>query len=91
VFALTPNGLELREVAPGIDIERDILAQMDFKPIVINEPGLMDARIFGHEPQQFEPNRLRLAAGPCLRVCYSSSRSNFLSRFQICKPCRSIT
>ena len=34
VFRLTPSGLELIEVAPGIDIERDILAHMDFAPIV---------------------------------------------------------
>ena len=34
VFQLTPGGLELIEVAPGIDIERDILAHMDFKPII---------------------------------------------------------
>ena len=34
VFELTPDGLELIEVAPGIDIERDILAQMDFMPII---------------------------------------------------------
>src|SRR5262249_50353578 len=46
VFGLTGIGLELREVAPGIDIERDILGQMDFKPIISDEPVLMDARIF---------------------------------------------
>jgi propionate CoA-transferase len=34
VFALSADGLELNEVAPGIDVERDILAQMDFRPIV---------------------------------------------------------
>jgi propionate CoA-transferase len=45
VFRLTPNGLELLEVAPGIDIDRDILAHMDFKPI-IRHPRAMDARIF---------------------------------------------
>ena len=32
VFVLTPDGLELSEVAPGVDIERHILSQMDFKP-----------------------------------------------------------
>jgi propionate CoA-transferase len=45
VFKLTPKGLELIEVAPGIDIERGILANMDFQPI-IHQPRLMDARIF---------------------------------------------
>jgi propionate CoA-transferase len=45
VFRLTGNGLELVEVAPGIDIDRDILAHMDFSPIVKN-PRPMDACIF---------------------------------------------
>jgi propionate CoA-transferase len=42
--------LELIEVAPGIDVERDILAQMQFRPDVA--PGLktMDERIFRPEP-----------------------------------------
>ncbi len=33
VFRLTPDGLVLTEVAPGIDIERDIRAQMEFAPL----------------------------------------------------------
>jgi propionate CoA-transferase len=45
VFRLTADGLELTEVAPGIDIRRDILAHMDFTPIVEN-PQPMDAAIF---------------------------------------------
>ncbi|MGD9783586.1 MAG: acyl CoA:acetate/3-ketoacid CoA transferase [Hyphomicrobiaceae bacterium] len=49
VFRLTGRGMELSEVAPGIDIERDILARMDFMPIVEN-PELMDESIFLDEP-----------------------------------------
>ena len=49
VFRLTTEGLELIEVAPGVDIERDILARMDFRPIV-DQPRLMDARLF-QEPR----------------------------------------
>lgn len=45
VFELKDDGLHLIEVAPGIDIDKDILAHMEFKPI-IKEPKLMDARIF---------------------------------------------
>ena len=33
-------------MAPGIDIERDILARMGFRPIVRGEPAAMDPRIF---------------------------------------------
>jgi propionate CoA-transferase len=46
VFTLGANGLELIEVAPGIDIERDILALMDFRPFIPRDPAPMDARIF---------------------------------------------
>ena len=45
VFRRSHEGLELIEVAPGIDVERDIVAQMGFKPI-IGTPDLMDKRIF---------------------------------------------
>src|SRR5690348_133915 len=53
IFRRTAKGMELAEVAPGIDIERDILAHMDFKPIV-NKPVLMDTRIFFDEPMQLD-------------------------------------
>lgn len=46
VFRLTKEGIELTEVAPGIDVEKDILAHMDFKP-VMNTVKEMDVRIFG--------------------------------------------
>ncbi|MCW2240590.1 acyl CoA:acetate/3-ketoacid CoA transferase [Azospirillum canadense] len=36
VFKLTTRGLQLMEVAPGIDVERDVLAGMPFRPIVEN-------------------------------------------------------
>ena len=49
VLQLTEVGLELIEVAPGIDIDRDILAHMDFRPVV-RDPRTMDARIFRDEP-----------------------------------------
>lgn len=34
VFRLQPEGLELIEVAPGIDIQRDIINRMEFPPIL---------------------------------------------------------
>ncbi|MEL9990312.1 MAG: CoA-transferase [Thermoproteus sp.] len=45
VFRLTPGGLVLVEIAPGVDVERDILARMGFKPAV-GELEEMDRRIF---------------------------------------------
>lgn len=45
VFARSEEGLELIEVAPGIDLEKDILGQMDFEPLV-REPRQMDGAIF---------------------------------------------
>lgn len=49
VFALHSDGLELIEIAPGIDLEKDILAQMEFEPI-INHPRLMDEKLFYPAP-----------------------------------------
>jgi propionate CoA-transferase len=52
VFALRADGLELIEIAPGIDIERDILALMDFKPVIRRDPAPMDARIFREDTME---------------------------------------
>jgi propionate CoA-transferase len=60
VFALREGGIELIEVAPGVDIERDILAQMDFKPIVDRDPAPMDARIFFDKPMGLRDDLLSL-------------------------------
>ena len=57
VFRLTPDGLKLAEVAPGIDIERDILAHMEFTPIIDN-PALMDPKIFKREEMKLKRKML---------------------------------
>lgn len=59
VFELTPEGLKLTEVAPGIDIDRDILAHMGFRPLM-DEPALMDARIFRDDPMDLQVDLLWL-------------------------------
>ncbi len=45
VFKIHQDGIELIEIAPGIDLEKDILSLMSFRPI-INEFKIMDSRIF---------------------------------------------
>lgn len=46
VFRLTPDGLVLDEVAPGIDIRTDILDAMDFQPLIPRDPTIMDLTLF---------------------------------------------
>lgn len=46
VFTLTKEGLELTEIAPGIDLQRDILDLMSFQPIISNNLKLMEIEIF---------------------------------------------
>jgi propionate CoA-transferase len=57
VFELTAQGLRLAEVAPGIDIGRDILAQMDFAPIV-GAPQAMAAALFDVAPMDLRSRLL---------------------------------
>jgi propionate CoA-transferase len=59
VFELTPDGLELAEIAPGVDIERDVVAQMEVRPI-IKDVRLMDARIFAVREMDLRTDLLHL-------------------------------
>ncbi len=49
VFTVAHGGLQLIEIAPGIELERDILAHMDFEP-TIGKLVQMDLRLFRPEP-----------------------------------------
>lgn len=46
VFRLTKDGMELTEIAPGLDLEKDVLSLMDFKPIVSPNLRTVDARVY---------------------------------------------
>jgi propionate CoA-transferase len=47
VFRLADQGgLELVEIAPGVDLERDILGRMEFKPAISPNLKMMDAALF---------------------------------------------
>jgi propionate CoA-transferase len=60
VFALAADGLELLEIAPGVDLRRDVLGQMAFTPLIRCEPRLMDPRIFRDEPMGLASSLNRL-------------------------------
>jgi propionate CoA-transferase len=54
VFRLTPHGLELIEIAPGLDLHADVLDHMEFKPAVSPDLVDMDPRLFADEPLALE-------------------------------------
>ena len=72
VFQLTQGRLELIEVAPGIDIDKHILAHMDFKPF-INKPMPMDRRIFLDDHMELLSELLNLKLSE--RVSYDAGRN----------------
>lgn len=45
VFKRVPRGLQLIEITPGVDLQKDILDKMEFTPIM-DDIRLMDERIF---------------------------------------------
>ncbi|MDM8537214.1 acyl CoA:acetate/3-ketoacid CoA transferase [Desulfobacterales bacterium HSG17] len=79
VFKLTPQGMELIEIAPGIDLEKDILAHMEFKP-VINKPALMDDRIFWSETMGLKDELLSLSLEE--RLTYDPKEDLFFVNFE---------
>jgi propionate CoA-transferase len=60
VFKLTKGGVVLTEVAPGVDVEKDVLAKMEFRPILDRHVKEMDRALFRPEPMQLSKG-LRMA------------------------------
>ena len=58
VFSLDEKGVTLIEIAPGIDLEKDILSQMDFIPVISKDLAVMDDRIFADSPMGLRPQLL---------------------------------
>lgn len=55
VFALTERGLELVEIAPGVDIERDIQPCVDWDLKVHPQLREIDRRVYLEGPMNFRP------------------------------------
>lgn len=60
VFRLTAGGPELVEVAPGVDLEREVLARMGFHPPIAADLRLMDAALFAEPPLGLRARLLEL-------------------------------
>ncbi|PKO55248.1 MAG: acyl CoA:acetate/3-ketoacid CoA transferase, partial [Betaproteobacteria bacterium HGW-Betaproteobacteria-21] len=80
VFELGEHGLVLTEVAPGIDVERDILAHMGFRPAITENLRTMDERIFRNEPMGLREILLSIPLER--RLCYDPQQDLFFVNFE---------
>jgi propionate CoA-transferase len=80
VFRLCAEGIELIEIAPGMDLERDVLAQMQFRPVMHKAPKLMEAAIFREGKMGL---RDRMLAIPLpRRFAYAADQDIFFINFE---------
>ena len=80
VFRLGEEGLELIEIAPGVDLQRDILDRMDFVPVMKRPPALMDARIFADAPMGLRRDLLDIPLEQ--RLSYDPQQNLFFVDFE---------
>jgi propionate CoA-transferase len=80
VFRLCPEGLELVEIAPGVDLQKDILERMDFVPLMRAEPVLMDSRIFREEPMRLRAEMLEMPLAE--RLAYNADKNILFLNFE---------
>jgi propionate CoA-transferase len=75
VFKLIQNGVTLVEIAPGIDLEKDILEKMEFQPLVDTHLKQMDQRIFYPETMGLRSELLDIPFGD--RFIYDALKNIF--------------
>ena len=80
VFRLSAEGLELIEIAPGVDLQREILDRMEFAPVIKAPPVLMDAAIFRTEPMGLRERMLRLPLPE--RFAYDAQQNTLFINFE---------
>lgn len=80
VFSLTDQGMVLIEIAPGVDLEKDILPHMAFKPVVSVDLRMMDPRIFRAAPIGLKEDLLSLPLTE--RLMYDPKENLFFVNFE---------
>ncbi|HEX5803286.1 MAG TPA: acyl CoA:acetate/3-ketoacid CoA transferase [Azospira sp.] len=80
VFRLTADGIELSEIAPGVDLERDILGQMEFRPKISPHLRLMDTRIFSEGAMGLRKELQSLPLDQ--RLTYDAAHNLFFVNFE---------
>jgi len=80
VFRLTDRGMTLVEIAPGVDLEADILARMAFEPVIDDAPALMDRRIFMLPPMGLRPDLVMIPLDQ--RLSYDADENIFYVNFE---------
>jgi propionate CoA-transferase len=80
VFGLHERGLELLEIAPGLDLERDLLARMGFRPVIERPPKVMEPAIFGEGPMGLRARLLMLPLPD--RFTYDAPSRTFFINFE---------
>jgi propionate CoA-transferase len=80
VFRPGPEGMELVEIAPGIDLEKDILSNMNFAPIMREAPRTMDPRIFMPDKMGIQTDLLDVPIAD--RILYNSDENMLFINFE---------
>ncbi|MFH1983721.1 MAG: acyl CoA:acetate/3-ketoacid CoA transferase [Pseudomonadota bacterium] len=80
VFSLEADGMTLVEIAPGVDLETDILAHMAFRPRIAAPLPLMDVRIFNDAPMGLKDDLLSLSLDE--RLSYDPAQNLFFVNFE---------
>jgi propionate CoA-transferase len=80
VFRLTAAGLELTEIAPGVDLDKDILAHMEFRPLISSSLKEMDARLFQPGPMNLKADLLEVPIAE--RLIYAPTENLFFVNFE---------
>lgn len=57
MFELTKQGVMLIEIAPGIDLEKDVFRQMEFRPLISEKLKVMNIELFGEETMKLYNHR----------------------------------